>query len=278
MFLNSLPPSVALVAKTAFSSFLADCVSNAHWLEIGLILALGIFGAIVFFLQRAQIYRVLAWGSVFCTAVLSLSIFFRFALGVYVGCGMLLLFMLMYQQELRELAIKFSGARPFSVKHNATVDAQKSAIDAICHAVTDLSRNRVGAIIVVERLFKLDNLARTGVELDAKVTPYLLRNIFHTGAPLHDGAVIIRDGRILSAGSYLPLTARLDLDPDIGSRHRAAIGLSEICDSGVVVVSEETGIVSVAYRSELTRNYNFQTLETLLNETLFCSGEEGTQE
>ena len=140
-----------------------------------------------------------------------------------------------------------------------------------------MSRNHTGALIVLERHIKLDDVARSGVELDAKVSSYLLRNIFYDKAPLHDGAVIIRNCRIWSASCILPLTSRTDIDQDLGTRHRAAIGLSEICDAIVLVVSEETGFISVAHRGELVQDYSFQSLHAFLTRNLLHESEESGQ-
>ena len=137
-------------------------------------------------------------------------------------------------------------------------------IDAICQAALDLSRNKTGGLIVIERKNKLDDLIHTGVDIDAVVSPYLIRNIFYEGAPLHDGALIIRNGRIFAAGCILPITHRLDVNPDLGTRHRAAIGMSESTDAVIIVISEETGIISIACNGEFTRDYNHRTLKNEL--------------
>ena len=139
-----------------------------------------------------------------------------------------------------------------------------SPIDAICQAAVDLSRTKTGGLIVIERKNKLDDLIHTGVDLDAVASPYLIRNIFYDGAPLHDGALIIRSGRVSAAGCILPITHRLDVNQDLGTRHRAAIGMSEASDAVIVVISEESGVISLACNGELTREYNFRTLKSEL--------------
>ena len=105
---------------------------------------------------------------------------------------------------------------------------------------------------------------QTGIVINANVNSFLLRNIFFNRAPLHDGAVIIDEARIAAAGCLLPLTRRTDVDGDLGTRHRAAIGMSESSDAIIIVVSEETGIISVAYDCELTRNYTVESLRKFL--------------
>ena len=138
------------------------------------------------------------------------------------------------------------------------------AIDQICVAVADLSRTKTGALIVISRTTKLDEITETGITLNADVNSFLLRNIFFNKAPLHDGAVVIDDMRIAAAGCLLPLTRRSDIDGDLGTRHRAAIGMSETSDAIIIVVSEETGTISVAYDCSLTRNYSSESLRPFL--------------
>ena len=106
------------------------------------------------------------------------------------------------------------------------------------------------------------------MDVDAKLTPYVLRSVFFPNSPLHDGAVVVRNMRVCAAGCLLPLTRRQDVDPDLGTRHRAALGMSESCDAVIIVVSEETGTISVAYNRSLTREYTSQTLKLRLSEIL----------
>jgi diadenylate cyclase len=147
------------------------------------------------------------------------------------------------------------------------------AVDNVCAAVSDLSATKTGALIVISRNTKLDDVTETGITIDAEVNSFLLRNLFFNKAPLHDGAVVIDEGRISAAGCLLPLTRRTDIDSDLGTRHRAAIGMSETSDAIVVVVSEETGIISVAMDCSLTRNFNPETLRTFLMKKLIGQGE-----
>ena len=139
-----------------------------------------------------------------------------------------------------------------------------NAIDQICSAINDLSRSKTGALIVISRTTKLDEIIETGISINADVNSFLLRNIFYDKAPLHDGAVIIDDARIAAAGCLLPLTRRTDVDGDLGTRHRAAIGMSETSDAIIIVVSEETGVISVANDCSLTRNYTSESLRPYL--------------
>ena len=139
-----------------------------------------------------------------------------------------------------------------------------AAIDNICVAIADLSSTKTGALIVISRTTKLDDVVQTGIVINANVNSFLLRNIFFNRAPLHDGAVVIDEDRIVAAGCLLPLTRRMDVDGDLGTRHRAAIGMSESSDAITIIVSEETGIISVAYDCELTRDYTPESLRKFL--------------
>ncbi|MBQ1291317.1 MAG: diadenylate cyclase CdaA [Lachnospiraceae bacterium] len=138
-----------------------------------------------------------------------------------------------------------------------------STINEIVRACTAMARVKTGALIVIEQSTPLLEYERTGIEVDGLVTSQLLINIFEKNTPLHDGAVIIRENRITSATCYLPLSEN-KLDKDLGTRHRAGVGISEVTDSLTVIVSEETGAISTAYRGNLTRNLNQDSLRAEL--------------
>lgn len=141
-----------------------------------------------------------------------------------------------------------------------------SVIENICNAVRELSAESTGALIVIERTTRLSDVASTGVSINAEVSSILIRNLFYNRAPLHDGAVVIMDGRIAAAGCFLPLTRRSDVDPDLGTRHRAAIGMSESSDAIIIVVSEETGYISIAHDCSLTRHVTVEELHDYLTD------------
>ena len=147
---------------------------------------------------------------------------------------------------------------------NSREELVVNVIDEIARAVDSLSKNKIGALICIERITKLGDIVKTGTELDALVSGELLVNIFVPNTPLHDGAVVIAGNKILAAACILPLTHSTDLSRELGTRHRAAIGLSETCDTIVVVVSEETGRVSMARNGDLTRNLAIDTLKKAL--------------
>ena len=135
-------------------------------------------------------------------------------------------------------------------------------------STTEMSQSRTGALIVFEREILLDDMVRSGTVLDAAVSAELLKNIFFVKAPMHDGAVIVRHGRVLGAGCMLPLSKNVNLSRDLGMRHRAGIGMSENSDAVVVIVSEETGSISVAIGGMLKRHLKPETLENLLRNEL----------
>ena len=137
-------------------------------------------------------------------------------------------------------------------------------ISEMLGAVYDMAGRKIGALLVLEGKTKLNEIVETGTEIDAKITKQILCNIFIPNTPLHDGAVIIRDGKIKSAACFLPLTQRKDLSKDLGTRHRAGIGVSEISDSLTLIVSEETGHVSIARSGKIYRDVSKERLANIL--------------
>jgi len=169
-----------------------------------------------------------------------------------------------FQPEIRRALIRI-GQPGFLTGHEKIADTAQQ----IVHAVTELSAARCGAIIVIERKVALGEFIETGVRVDARVTSELLRTIFHPGSALHDMAVVIRSDRIVAARVQLPLAEAGSIDGvELGSRHRAAIGITEGSDAACIVVSEETSIVSIAQGGRLTRNINEAGLRESLTELL----------
>ena len=174
-------------------------------------------------------------------------------------------FVILFHSEIRDLFDKI-GSNPM-IRLFGSETANKlnyQIIDNVCSAVRELSATKTGALIVIARTTQLDDVTSTGVTINADVNSYLLRNLFYNKAPLHDGALVIDEGKIASAGCILPLTRRKDFDGDLGTRHKAAIGLSEISDAIIIVVSEETGTISVAMDYSLTRDFTPDTLRKFL--------------
>ena len=177
----------------------------------------------------------------------------------------LLALVIMFQPELRRVLEKL-GSKSF--REILSTKQEMRNIDYVISetvkACEIMSRERTGVLIVFERTSSLEDYQKTGIVIDARVSSELLRNIFFTKASLHDGAVIIRNERIASAGCVLPLTENRNISSDLGTRHRAGIGMSEVSDAVVVIVSEETGTISVAISGMLKRHLAPQTLEKLL--------------
>ena len=174
---------------------------------------------------------------------------------------------IVFQPELRAALEKMGGAAPLtSLKglgggENRDMVALTHAVDNLCEAVCDLSLDKTGALIVIERSTKLGEYIKPGDEINATLSPMLVRNLFFNKAPLHDGAVIIRDMRIQAAGCLLPLSTNEEIDKNLGTRHRAGLGSTEVSDAVVIIVSEETGIISLACGGELKRNFNYNSLK-----------------
>jgi diadenylate cyclase len=141
-------------------------------------------------------------------------------------------------------------------------------VTEIAVATENLSKSRTGALMIIEQQTGLQDIANTGIKLDAEISSALLENIFVENTPLHDGATIIRNDRIQSAGCILPLTSSRDINKKLGTRHRAAIGMSESSDAIVIIVSEETGTISLAVNGNLTRNYDGAKLKNILKKII----------
>ena len=200
-----------------------------------------------------------------------------FILGQMMDFGVVAL-MIVFQPEVRRI-LEEVGSRRFLAFFNRTEarDIMDEAIGQTVLACTEMSQTRTGALIVFEREISLDDMVRSGTVLDAAVSGELLKNIFFVKAPMHDGAVIIRHGRVLGAGCMLPLSKNVNLSRDLGMRHRAGIGMSENSDAVVVIVSEETGSISVAIGGMLKRHLKPETLENILRNELVPQEQETKQ-
>ncbi|MCR4606573.1 MAG: diadenylate cyclase CdaA [Oscillospiraceae bacterium] len=174
--------------------------------------------------------------------------------------------LIIFQPELRKFLERMG--RSLSQGRVASSSEMESVIMQTIIACNDLSDSKTGALIIFERKVKLDDIIASGTVINSDVNAELLKNIFFNKAPLHDGAVIIRDGRIAAAGCVLPLTKSTNLSKDLGMRHRAGIGMSEQSDALVVIVSEETGAISVAIDGMLKRHLNSSTFDKILHSEL----------
>ncbi|ABN52398.1 MAG TPA: TIGR00159 family protein [Hungateiclostridium thermocellum] len=184
---------------------------------------------------------------------------------------MAIILVVLFQPEFRRGLEQLGRSRfrnLFSFEEEDSTIKVKSLIEEIIKAVTEMSRTFTGALIVIERETKLGEIINSGINLDSNVTSELLINIFTPNTPLHDGAVVIRDNKIKAAACFLPLTENPNLSKELGTRHRAALGISEVSDAIVVVVSEESGRISVALNGGLTRNLTSDTLRKALSKNL----------
>lgn len=197
-----------------------------------------------------------------------------FLLNYAVELGVIAL-VIIFQPEIRRFLERMGSGKIkelFIVESSS--DELEIAIEETVKAYVSMSRDKVGALMVFERKTVLDDVLKTGVTMDARISSELLKNIFWNKAPLHDGAVIVRNGRIVGAGCMLPMSGNVNLSRDLGMRHRAGIGISESSDAVVAIVSEETGSISVAINGMLKRNLSPETLEKLLRSELMPETDE----
>ncbi len=192
----------------------------------------------------------------------------------------LIAILVLFQPELRRMLETVGGSGSISKiigKGDEDAGDTENVIAQVVSATSTLSQEKIGMLVVFERSIQLDEVIKSGTIIDSAVTSMLVRNIFFPKAALHDGATIIRDGRMLAAGCVLPLTTNHNLSPDLGTRHRAGVGVSEVSDAVVVIVSEETGSVSVAIGGMLKRHLNSDTLTALLRNELMPSEDDDEQ-
>lgn len=182
----------------------------------------------------------------------------------------LLVFLIVFQNEFRKALTDVGQLRVF----RRFFAGDGAAIEELLKAVRSFSRQKIGTLLCIERRDSLKVYAETGTEIDSTISNELLRTIFMTYSPLHDGAVILRGGRIVAAGCILPLSSNPTLSKDLGTRHRAALGISEETDCAVVVVSEETGIISLAVQGKLERHHTQETLREALQDLMDVKDEE----
>ena len=176
---------------------------------------------------------------------------------------------IIFQPEIRRFLEQMGSGKIKEIFVQETIDDElEYAIRETVEAYTSLSKDKVGALMVFERKTMLDDVLKTGTPLDARVSAELLKNLFWNKAPLHDGAVIVRNGRIVGAGCMLPMSGNVNISRDLGMRHRAGIGISENSDAVVAPVSEETGSISVAINGMLKRHLAPATLEQMLRNEL----------
>lgn len=172
----------------------------------------------------------------------------------------------LFQPELRRALEQVGRKNLMNTNSFRNIDKNKAVetVDALVSAIDDFSATRTGALIAIERDTMLNDIIETGVVVDAEISVRLLGNLFYEGSPLHDGGVIIRGARIHAASCVFPLTEKKNIGRNLGTRHRAGVGLSEVCDALIIIVSEETGVVSIAEDGKIRRFVDLKTIEKML--------------
>ena len=256
-------------AKTILQGF--DFITDT----IDILLLAVIFGLLLSFFKNRKAGSLLV-GVIFLLLVYGASYVFDFTGVRYILSGVFqigaLALVIIFQPEIREMLEKVGYGSLRGIRgigdQSKKKQTQYKAIDSICKAVQGMSSEKTGALIVVSRTTQLDDVIQSGTVINADVSDSLIRNLFYNRAPLHDGAIVIEEGKISAAACILPLPRHTQVASELGTRHRAAVGLSEISDAVVVVVSEETGKISVAMESELKRDLTVENLRKFLVEVL----------
>ncbi len=242
---------ILLIAFIVFKAIEFLRETRAGQLVKGIVLLLALYAfAIVFKLA------VLRWllSAVFGSAIVAVAIIF--------------------QPELRRLLERVGQTRISNIQAtNSETEAIIETVDVVCKSAAQFQKTKTGALIVFERKTQLGEIINTGTIIDAKASQSLVGNIFYPKSPLHDGAVIVRDGRIYAASCILPLTQSTAFSSKLGTRHRAAIGMTENSDAIVLVVSEETGTISLAFNGQITRNHTPESAFEIIKDK-FVSGSE----
>ena len=254
----------------AFSGFLTQFSSIGFFDVLDIAIVSVIFYYIYRFVRdrragKLAVGILLVFVAMMVSNLLGMSVL-SFLIGNIVQVGMIGV-VILFQSELRAFLEKVGG--PSFISRNRKKDKKYMSqtvqcIDAVVEAVTDFSAEKTGALIIFERSTKLGDVIKTGTVIDALPVAYMIKNIFFNKAPMHDGALIIRSNRLYSAGCFLPLSTNPEIIKDLGTRHRAGIGMSDNSDAVVVIVSEETGVISVALDGHLTRHYDGAQLRRLL--------------
>lgn len=224
---------------------------------------------VIWFIRKSNFVN-LAKGLLLLLLALWMSGFFRLIMINYilrkaVELGMIAL-VILFQPELRRLLERVGSS--LNRNRSATGSVMNIAIEQTVQACCEMAESKTGALIAFERKIPLEAVISTGTIVNADTNAELIKNLFYNKAPLHDGAIVIRDGRIVAAGCVLPLTRVVNLSKDLGMRHRAGLGLGEQTDALVVIVSEETGAISIAMEGMLKRHLDRDSLKKILTDSL----------
>ncbi len=260
----------------SFIQYLATLTDSLRFITISDLLDIVILAYVVYkginILQRTNAAKV-AKALLLILVVMWLSYQFNlntinFVLSKAVELGLLAL-VIIFQPEIRRFLERIGSNNVSRIfRNDAPASELETAINETVEAYGEMSKNKVGALMVFERDTDLANVISSGTAFQSSVTSELLKNLFFPKAPLHDGAVVVRQGKIVAAGCMLPMSESMNLSKDLGMRHRAGLGMSERSDAVVAIVSEETGAISVAIRGNLRRHLSPETLGRVLRNEL----------
>lgn len=257
---------------------MSDLPAGLRWQDVVdiLLVALVIYRIFVL-IKGTRALQMLVGMAVVVAAFVASQVFEFFTLNWILSAflsSIILVVVVLFQNEIRR-ALVHVGVNPFLSAKEGSADGGQ-VVEELMKAAVSLANKKIGALIVLQRETDLRDYVEDGLRLDAALSKELLLAVFIPYSPIHDGAVIVRGDRVLWAGCFLPLTTRLDVDKELGTRHRAALGITEETDAVVVVVSEETGGISVALNGRLTRHLDGATLRRVLLK-LFPPGSEATK-
>lgn len=273
--------------------FFSDCANYGANMDLGDILEIIIITVVVYYIL-AWMKTTRAWallrGLIVIGGFMVIAVIMEMKTILWIGEKVLgvavVALIIVLQPELRKALEELGNKKLFSdLTGRLVLDPRRKtgeemlsekSINEIARACVEMGRVKTGALIVIQRTENLKEYLRTGIEVDALITSQLLINIFEKNTPLHDGAVVISNDRVASATCYLPLTADLGFSKELGTRHRAGVGISEVTDSMTIIVSEETGKISVACEGKLTRNLDQEKLKSMMKQ-LMLPQTEGTE-
>jgi len=255
-----------------------------NWLDIGwlvvpnltelieILLLWIIFYHLLKLLRGTRGAQVLSGLALTFVAVLSLTYFLNLHILNWIfrtfSVNLVLAFVIIFQQEIRRALAEIGRPGMLGGGSASRAGKRNDVVPPLVKAVKTLSQQKIGALIAIERDIGLKSIEKTGVPIDGVVNPDLITSIFFPRSPLHDGGVLIRDDRVLAAGCVFPLSQKEELHRSLGTRHRAAIGITEETDALVVVVSEETGNISIAFKGRLSRGLDEERLHRMLSAVL----------
>ena len=253
-----------------FWNMIVNSVARFDWLDaVDILLVAVLIYYVLKIASRTRAMQVLKGFGIMLIAAL-LSELFRlqtiaWILNYVINIGAILLIVL-FQPELRRAFEHLGRGKLLDAFPKSSEAGEDSEfVQELTRALLNMAKKQVGALIVIQRYVALDDVIETGTRVNGKTTSAILECIFMPNTPLHDGATIIKNGEIVASGCFLPLTARDDLPKTLGTRHRAAVGLSEVSDSIVFIVSEETGVISMAREGRLIRNLDANGIRKALN-------------